>query len=63
METAEILTDAEECLAQTTALVNAIRRLASRWEAAGDHAHAAELLSVASAAMSGATDETEERAG
>jgi len=56
METAEVLTDAEECLAQTTALVNAIRRLASRWEAAGDRTHAAELLSVASTAMSGATD-------
>jgi len=41
METTEVLTDAEECLAQTTAL---------------DRAHAAELLSVASTAMSGATD-------
>jgi len=56
MEAPEVLADAGQCLAQSTALVNAVRRLASRWVAAGDRAHAAELLSVASAAMSGAAD-------
>ena len=58
MKTAEALDEAGRCLAQALALLTAVQQLAARWEAAGDHAHATELLSVAGAAMSGATATT-----
>jgi len=53
----EALDEAGRCLAQALAVLDAVHRLATRWEAAGDQARADELRSAVRAAISEATDE------
>jgi len=57
MQPDEMHTEAGRCLARALAVLDAVHRLASRWEAAGDQARADELRSAVRAAISEATDE------
>ena len=57
MKPGEMHTEAGRCLARALAVLDAVHRLASRWEAAGDQARADELRSAVRAAISEATDE------